>query len=180
MHLPRWWIRRTGAATPRDCSNLGDDGVGRRGVDFFNQEACDCSTEGLTSLDPTAIPAVCGQCLGAGANSCSQGGTDYNLQYYAKAYPTIREIELVHLMGSQGILSSLCPIHSRYAVGADGVPDMGDAVFGYRPAVTSIVNRLKTALTSACLPERLAPAVTTAENTFSTRVQPSATSAYRA
>jgi hypothetical protein len=70
------------------------------------------------------------------------------LQTYAKAYPTIREIELVHLMGPQGILSSICPIHTVEAMA-------GDPVFGYRPAVNSIINRLKTALTTACLPEKL-------------------------
>jgi hypothetical protein len=140
----------TGAATPRDCSNSAD---------FVNQEACDCSTKGLLSASPTAIPAVCGQCPGTGSTTCSQAGTDYNLQYYAKAYPTIREIELVHLMGSQGILSSLCPIHPNYKNG-----DSEDPVFGYRPAVTSIINRLKTALTSTCLPARLTPAATTVEN----------------
>jgi hypothetical protein len=148
----------TGDPRPRDCSNSAHTANGAQ-VDFFNWEACDCSTTGLLGTDPTAIPAVCGQCPGTGANTCSQGGTDYNLQYFAKAYPTIREIELVHLMGSQGILSSLCPIHSSYKNG-----DPTDPVFGYRPAVTSIINRLKTALTGACLPERLTPATTTLEN----------------
>ncbi len=141
----------TGAATPRDCSNPAD---------FVNQEACDCSpptqqTAGTAApafspAPPSPIPAVCGQCTAAG---CSMNTGAYNLQYYAKTYPTIREIELVHLMKGQGILSSLCPIHTSYMGG------MGDPVFGYRPAVTSIINRLKTALTGACLPERLSPSV---------------------
>jgi hypothetical protein len=124
----------TGAATPRDCSNP---------TDFVSQEACDCSPSitgapPLVATAPSQIPAVCGQCTAA----CSQGASsNYNLQYYAKAYPTIREIELVHLMGAQGILSSLCPIHPSYANA-----DTTDPVFGYRPAMTSIVNRLKEGL----------------------------------
>jgi hypothetical protein len=132
-----------GSANPRDCSNAASDG----GVyaDFVNQEACDCSSKGLP---PTAVPSVCGQCT---PETCSQGGTDYNAQYYAKAYPTIREIELVEKMGKQGILSSLCPIDT--ADDAAGT----DPLYGYRPAINSIVNRLKTALTIQCLPERLAP-----------------------
>jgi hypothetical protein len=133
----------TGDPTPRDCSNPAD---------FVNQEACDCSTQALSPAAPSQIPAVCGQCPGTAPNNCAMGGTDYNLQFYAKAYPTIREIELVHLMGGQGILSSLCPIHPSYAGGMTS-----DPVFGYRPAVTSIINRLKTALTGSCLPERLTP-----------------------
>jgi hypothetical protein len=135
----------TGAATPRDCSNP---------MDFVNQEACDCSpptatAPALVATAPSQIPAVCGQCTAA----CSMGGAsaNYNLQYYAKTYPTIREIELVHLMGPQGILSSMCPIHPSYVGGTT------DPVFGYRPAVTSIINRLKTALSAQCLPERLTP-----------------------
>jgi hypothetical protein len=120
---------RTGTPTPRDCSDSTDP---------LNQEACDCSTKGLSSAAPSGIPAVCGQCTCA---DCSQGGTDYNLQYYAKAYPTIRETELVHLMGAQGVLSSICPIHASYANG-----DTTDPVFGYRPAITSLVNRLRPAL----------------------------------
>jgi hypothetical protein len=135
----------TGAPTPRDCSNTAD---------IVNQEACDCSPPysgpgTFPVAAPSPIPAVCGQCTAAG---CSKGGTDYNLQYYAKTYPTIREIELVHLLGQQGILSSLCPIHTSYAGG-----DTTDPVFGYRPAVNSIINRLKKALTAACLPEPLQP-----------------------
>jgi hypothetical protein len=59
----------TGTATPRDCSNP---------MDFVNQESCDCSTTGLSASAPSPIPAVCGQCT---AGTCSNGGTDYNLQY---------------------------------------------------------------------------------------------------
>src|ERR1700691_3964212 len=54
-------------------------------------------------------------------------------------------------MGSQGILSSLCPIHTTD--NAQG----NDPLFGYRPAITSIVNRLKNALSVECLPEKLSP-----------------------
>jgi hypothetical protein len=133
----------SGAPTPRDCSNSTVNTMGQY-ADFLNQEACDCSTTMLSTATPSAIPAVCGQCTAA---TCKTG-TDYNLQTYAKAYPTIREIELVHLMGPQGILSSICPIHTVEAMA-------GDPVFGYRPAVNSIINRLKTALTTACLPEKL-------------------------
>jgi hypothetical protein len=142
----------TGTPTPRDCSDPNDT---------VNQEACDCSTPSLsTTAIPSSIPAVCGQCPGTepAPNNCSKGGTDYNLQYFAKAYPTIREIELVHLMGDQGILSSLCPIHPAYVP----VGNTTDPVFGYRPAVNSIINRLKTALTTACIPQPLAPAPTPA------------------
>ena len=52
--------------------------------------------------------------------------------------------------GGQGIVSSLCPIH----VTEQGT---GDPLYGYRPAVNAIVDRLKTALGSQCLPQELTP-----------------------
>jgi hypothetical protein len=50
--------------------------------------------------------------------------------------------------GGQGIVSSLCPIH---------VTEQGanDPLYGYRPAVNAIVNRLKTALSAQCVPQKL-------------------------
>ena len=88
----------------------------------MNQEACDCSTRGLP---PDAVPPV-----------CAIGSTgDYNEQRYAKAYPTIRELMLAQRVGSQGIVSSLCPIHTVDEDGGD------DPVYGYRPAIVAIVGR---------------------------------------
>jgi hypothetical protein len=112
--------------TPRDCSNTND---------FVDHEACDCSTTGLPGQ---AVPAVCG----LGSNG------DYNQQLYAKAYPTIRELELAKMMGKNGIISSLCPIHTQ-----DGGPH--PELYGYRPAINAIVNRLKSALADQCLPQPL-------------------------
>jgi hypothetical protein len=128
----------TGTPQPRDCTS----------TDYSVQEACDCSVAGLP-LD--AVPAVCGTQSGG---PFASGSNEYTKQYYAKAYPTTREITLVELMGGQGILSSLCPIH----VTAQGA---SDPLFGYRPAVTAIVNRLKNSLSSQCLPQQLNPTPTT-------------------
>jgi hypothetical protein len=62
-------------------------------------------------------------------------------QDYAKAYPTIREILLAKLLGqtpgaNQGVISSICPIHT-----VEAMP--GDPLFGYRPAMTTLIDRLK-------------------------------------
>jgi hypothetical protein len=46
-------------------------------------------------------------------------------------------------MGTQGIISSLCPIHTVSVVTPTGGPDQ---LYGYRPAINAIVNRLKTPL----------------------------------
>jgi hypothetical protein len=129
-------------AQTRDCS------AASKGLsDPVNSFACDCEKGLANGLSPEAIPAVCGlQNPNLGAQS---GSNDYYTQYYAKAYPTIRELTLAEMMGTQGIISSLCPIH---------VTDMdngSDALYGYRPAVGAIVNRLKKALASQCLPQPL-------------------------
>jgi hypothetical protein len=79
------------------------------------------------------------------------------LQIYGKAYPSVRELEIAHAMslqnamaGGQGIVSSLCPIHVTDMAGGN------DPLYGYRPAVNAIVNRLKTALSAQCVPQKLA------------------------
>jgi hypothetical protein len=116
--------------TPRDCSKSGTPPVYTVPANGF---ACDCSSTGLT---PDQLSPV-----------CDPGNP--NSQIYAKAYPTIRELNLANKLGSQGIVSSICPIDVQdNAAGTD-------PLYGYRPAVASIVNRLKNALTNQCLPQTL-------------------------
>ena len=64
---------------------------------------------------------------------------------------TIRELDLAHKLGTQGIVSSICPID------VNDNPTKDDPLYGYRPAVASIVDRLKNALTNQCLPRKLEP-----------------------
>ena len=99
-------------AMPRDCTQA------------VNGYACDCPSTPLTH-DQT--PPVC----------------DDNVptsQVAAKAYPTIRELLVAKMMGTQGIVSSVCPVD--VADNAAG----NDPLYGYRPAVAAIVDRLKGAL----------------------------------
>jgi hypothetical protein len=138
-------VDTTGTATPRDCTS----------PDYSITDACDCSKPGLSK---SAIPAVCG---------LNSAGTDYTTQYYAKTYPTIRELELAALMGTQGIISSLCPIHTVDMLGGN------DPLYGYRPAITAIVNRLKNALATQCLPEQLSPDTSGSPNKGASNYNPS-------
>jgi hypothetical protein len=101
-------------------------------MDYAVQEQCDCS---VTGLAPDAVPAVCG--LKDPSSPYSVGKNDYTTQYYGKAYPTIREIELAELLGNQGVVSSLCPIHATDNASGD------DPLFGYRPAVNALVTRMR-------------------------------------
>jgi hypothetical protein len=110
---------------PRDCTVAA------------NGQACDCPSK--ATLAPEQVPPVCNQNL-------------QTQQVAAKTYPTIRELLLAHLLGQQGIVSSLCPIDIND--NAQGT----DPYYGYRPAVATIVDRLKNALASQCLPQQLTPA----------------------
>ncbi len=125
-------VDSTGAPAPRDCSRTS---TGAYTVPA-NQSACDCSSVGLMQdqLSPLCDPAK------------------PTSQVYAKAYPTIRELSLANELGAQGIVSSICPIHV-----VDATTNGTDPLYGYRPAVSSIINRLKVALTKQCLPEKLTP-----------------------
>jgi hypothetical protein len=49
-------------------------------------------------------------------------------------------------MGNQGVVSSICPQETV---------DQTSPVYGYRPAVAAIIDRLKSALISACVPRKL-------------------------
>jgi hypothetical protein len=116
--------------TPRDCTDTSDPSV------YY---ACDCpSTTGLT---PQQLPPLCDP-------------TTQTQQIAAKAYPTERELLLAKLMGQQGFISSLCPIHVQPATGQTQTTD---PLFGYNPAVNGIVDRLKVSLSGACSTQKLVP-----------------------
>ena len=82
--------------TPRDCTNPSDPTV---------KYACDCPPS--TGLTPQQLPPICNP-----STPTQQVG--------AKTYPTQRELLLAKLMGQQGFISSLCPIHVQPAAGRDG------------------------------------------------------------
>ncbi len=112
-------------AAPIDCTN----------PDYATQAACDCSATGVP-LD--AVPSVCG--LKDPSQPYASGTNDYTTQYYAKAYPSIRELEVARLVGSQGFVGSLCPIHvTDNATG-------NDPLYGFRPAITAMASHLGAAL----------------------------------
>ncbi len=90
------------------------------------ETSCDCA-------DPAKNPPLCGQTLGQ--------------QTRAKAYPTVREFMAVRALGDQGVIASLCPITLE--------GDKQNPSYGYNPAVKAIVDRLKNALTTQCLPQQL-------------------------
>jgi hypothetical protein len=68
-------------------------------------------------------------------------------QRRAKAYPGLRQLDVLHGVGAQGVVGSIC---------ARQVADESKADYGYTPAVGALVDRLADKLRAPCLPRALA------------------------
>jgi hypothetical protein len=79
-------------------------------------------------------------------------GGDRTLQVSAKAYPGLRELGVLKGAKEQGIVASVCPKHLDLGENGDAPAD-----YGYRPAISAIIDRLKVQFRPACLPRRLTP-----------------------
>jgi hypothetical protein len=98
---------------------------------------------------PLPAPKDCTQATFLGACDCEPSSPsnkaplcDPNTpttQIRGKAYPSIRELAVARQLGARAIVSSICPVH----VTEQGA---GDPLFGYRPAMTALIDRLATAL----------------------------------
>jgi hypothetical protein len=69
-----------------------------------------------------------------------------SVQHWAKAYPGLRELEVLRGFGDNSIVASIC---------ARNVQDLSRRDFGYRPAISSILERLEEQLVRSCLPRPL-------------------------
>jgi hypothetical protein len=67
-------------------------------------------------------------------------------QVRAKAYPSIRPLQVLRDYGENSIVASICPKNTTDSMASD---------FGYRPAIAAIVERLKSRLTEKCLSRKL-------------------------
>lgn len=74
------------------------------------------------------------------------GGAAEPQQYFGKAYPGLRPLEVLRGIGDSAIVASICP----------KVLNEGEAGYGYEPAVDALVDRLKVVLSARCLPRPLA------------------------
>jgi len=73
-------------------------------------------------------------------------GSYGNVQYRAKAYPSLRQLEVLKGIGNQAIVGSICPAQLEADTAAD---------YGYKPAVAAIIDRLKNALKGPCFTRSL-------------------------
>jgi hypothetical protein len=90
---------------------------------------CDCSA--TSQGDATAVTV-------ANSPACQPptGGPASTTQYYAKAYPGLRELGVVRALGYRGVPASICPKTLQNA----------DPDFGYTPAFDALLKRV-----AACL-----------------------------
>lgn len=107
--------------TPRDCS-----------VDTPNDRYCDCKTLGTEAEGNPLCQAPDG----------SFGTT----QYFAKAYPGLRQLEVLHGVGETAVVASIC---------AKETTDLNSPDYGYRPAMQAIVDKLKGKLSQVCFGREL-------------------------
>jgi hypothetical protein len=103
------------------------------------------------------LPQARPNCTGAGCD-CDADGVDYNrplcegtTQVYAKAYPGVRELQVLKDFGAVGshnsIVASICP--------KTLISSKTDPNYGYNPAVGALMDRIKEGLTPKCLPRQL-------------------------
>lgn len=92
---------------------------------------CDCTAQGFNT-------ALCEQRPGESEPSTTQ--------YWAKAFPGRRQLQVLRDYGDNSIVASVC---------ARNVSDLAAEDYGYRPAIAAIVDRLKDELGDRCLPRNL-------------------------
>jgi hypothetical protein len=101
--------------------------------------AIDCTSPGPGDVYKGACACATGG-LDANAPLCQMGGGGYTqVQINGRAYPTIRPLAVARALGSQSVVGSICPIHTKEAA-------QGDPLYGYRPTLQALVDRLSSAL----------------------------------
>lgn len=105
---------------------------------------CDCRPP--SGSNPTGAPGD----LPLNSPLCQPptGGPAEPTQYFGKAYPGLRPLEVLKGIGDSAIVASICP-----KILEDEQPG-----YGYEPAVDALVDRLKIVLSGRCLPRPLAVA----------------------
>jgi hypothetical protein len=108
------------SADEKSCANLP-----------ANDPECSCKPGDLDSKNPLCQDA--------------SGGYSQPVQRFAKAYPGLRELQVLKDLGNNSIVASICARNL----------ERNQQDYGYRPAVDAVIERLKGVLTGSCLPREL-------------------------
>lgn len=136
----------------------------KRGVDASQPNGGDRSIDTTAPDDlqyacifPLEMPVLNGTDCGAKSAPDSPlcDPAMHSTQINAKAYPGTRILAALRGLSNQGIPASICPANINQPTLPGGDPDPS---FGYRPAIATIIDRLKDALSGKCLPFALKPA----------------------
>ncbi len=102
--------------------------------------ALDCTSPGPGDMYKGACACATGG-LDANTQLCQKDGSGYytQTQINGRAYPTIRSLAVARALGSQSVVGSICPIHAKEAAS-------GDPLYGYRPTLNALTDRLSSAL----------------------------------
>ncbi len=104
-----------------------------------NADVCACNADEFDKQSP----------LCSGVTS----GTDGS-QLYDKAYPGLRELEVLKGIGTNAVVTSICPKNVTLAVGNTIT---SDANYGYNPAMAALVAKIAEGLAPGCLARPLQP-----------------------
>jgi hypothetical protein len=97
----------------RDCDSFQNDNP---------RPGCDCTSGSDGEKSPL----------------CQSSSGDYSsVQRYAKAYPSIRELQVAQALGGRGLTASIC---------AKNLLDPNQNDFGYRPAIDALINQVKASI----------------------------------
>ncbi len=109
-----------------------------------NQDVCDC----FETADLEKVKPLCQN--GAGA-------PQENTQYFAKAYPGTRFLEVLKGVEDKAVVASICPKNPT-------IPgDPTNPTSGYNPAVDAIIDRMSELMGALCFPRELDVDATTGE-----------------
>jgi hypothetical protein len=101
-----------------------------------NAAGCECNAEELVKQSP-----LC---------TYPEGSAD-GVQIKAKAYPSLRQLEVLRGVGEAAVVASICPKN----IAPQTSEPAADPYYGYNPAVAAITDRLKGALSPGCMPRPL-------------------------
>ncbi|HEY3496627.1 MAG TPA: hypothetical protein VGK73_18135 [Polyangiaceae bacterium] len=103
-----------------------------------NGDDCDCHPE-----DAASARSLC---------EYPDGPTNQGVQIAAKAYPGVRQLEVLRGVGQNGIVASICPKSTQPSPGLTAAQDPS---YGYNPAVAALLEIIKERIPSQCLPRPL-------------------------
>ena len=117
------------------------------------QYACISELENPRDCTVSSPSSSCDCMAGYDGNPlCQSSSDDYGqTQYFAKAYPGLRQLEVLHGLGTQAVVASACAT----LIGDD---DEQASAFGYNPTVDAVVERMRAQLDAKYCLSRPLPA----------------------